>query len=108
MVQLKRRWKRKVKRKSPSGKAIVFYKRRKPSHAVCALCGSKLGGVPKGRPSEIGKLSLTEKRPERLFGGVLCHACCETVLKEKTRLTEGVVSEKDLDLLHLKYIKMLR
>jgi len=108
MVQLKKRFVKRTSRKSPSGKAIRVYKDRKPSHASCALCGSKMGGVPRRTPIQMGKLSLTQKRPERVFGGVLCHNCCEAVLKEKTRIKEGVIEEKGVDLTHLKYIHMLK
>ncbi len=43
----------------------------------CAWCGRPLGGVSDGR-----KLSASEKRVERLYGGYLCHACLrEAILR---------------------------
>ncbi|MEM0482126.1 MAG: hypothetical protein QXM16_04460 [Nitrososphaerota archaeon] len=36
----------------------------------CAWCGRPLGGVSDGR-----KLSASEKRVERVYGGYLCNTC---------------------------------
>ncbi|MGC9009697.1 MAG: hypothetical protein ACP5I7_03680 [Sulfolobales archaeon] len=34
----------------------------------------------------------TLKRPERMFGGVLCHRCLEEILKEKVRSLVSLTS----------------
>ncbi len=81
---------------------------RKPSHAVCALCGSKLNAVPKRSSGGLRKLAKTQKRPQRVFGGVLCTACTRLVLKEKTRLKSGALAEGDVDLVRSKFIKSLK
>lgn len=80
----------------------------KPSHAVCALCGSKLQAVPKRSASGMRKLAKTEKRPQRVFGGVLCGNCTRLVLKEKARLKAGVLAEGELDLVRGKFVKALK
>jgi len=90
MVNLSRRRALKTSRTTPGGRRIKVYKRAKHTD------------------NEMAKLAKTEKRPERLFGGVLCSNCVKQLLKEKTRLQGGVLREEDVDLLHLKYIKMLK
>ncbi len=99
---------KKLFRVTPGGRSTIIYKRAKPSKAVCAICGSKLNAVPNKRPSELGKLSKVEKRPERVFGGVLCHDCASQVLKNKARLASKVISKEDVSLKVLKFVNMLK
>jgi len=99
--------KRKTFRKSVSGKTVLF-KRRKPSKATCGLCGTLLHGVPNRRIAELGKLSKTEKRPERKFGGVLCAHCAQRVIIDKTRLKSGALKAEDIPLNRLNYVKALK
>ncbi len=71
---------RKIKVRTPGGRLNVLYKKRKPKHARCALCGAKLNGVPRERPHKMRNLAKTKKRPERTFGGVLCHKCLKKLI----------------------------
>ena len=73
---------RRVYRRSPGGEVRVLYERRKPGPARCAVCGKPLNGVPRLRPAQLRRLSKTAKRPERPYGGVLCHKCLETLLRK--------------------------
>ena len=95
-------------RRSPSGKKVRIHKQGKPSEATCALTQVKLHGVPRMKRGQITKLSKTQKRPERKFGGVLSHKILRTLVKEKTRLQEGFISEAEVQPTHMKYIKMMR
>jgi large subunit ribosomal protein L34e len=72
---LRSRTYRRIKAVTPGGKKKLQYKKRKPAKAICASCGDLLHGVPRERPYMIRKLSKTERRPERPFGGVLCSKC---------------------------------
>ncbi len=76
---------RRVKVRTPGGRLVVHYYRRKPNQARCALCGRPLAGVPVGRPVEIRNIPLSKKRPNRMFGGVLCPSCLERLLKKVIR-----------------------
>lgn len=73
--KLRSRTFRRVFVKTPGGKVVIQYKRRKPGFAECGGCGARLKGVPRGRVFELRNLPKTAKRPERPFGGVLCSAC---------------------------------
>jgi len=75
----------KVKKRVPSGRIVVHFKKKKPKVAKCAKCKKPLHGVPRLTPDEIKKLSKTEKRPERPFGGHLCPACSRKLFKERAR-----------------------
>ncbi|HEV8289600.1 MAG TPA: hypothetical protein VGQ00_01460 [Candidatus Norongarragalinales archaeon] len=95
-------------RRSPGGASILIYKAKKPGKATCAICFSKLNAVPNLRKAEIRALSKTQKRPERVFGGVLCFDCTGDVLKAKTRLASGSIKREDVDLKLLKYVDQLK
>lgn len=90
-------------RATASGKGMYKVKPKTPTIALCGLCLGKLSGVPR-RPSG----SKTQNRPERKFGGHLCHACTQRVVTTRTRLANNVMSEDDVPLTLLKYVRMSR
>ncbi|MBU4246544.1 MAG: 50S ribosomal protein L34e [Nanoarchaeota archaeon] len=69
----------------PSGVSRLHIKRKKVNAAHCAVCKTELSGVPSKRSYEMRKLSKTEKRPERMYGGVLCGNCVKEKLKASIR-----------------------
>ena len=71
--------------KVPGSKTKLHYKRRKPSKAKCANCGTVLKGVPRELPYKMRNLAKTKKRPQRPYGGVLCSKCTKQKLKEIIR-----------------------
>ncbi len=77
----KRIWKR-----TPSGETKLAFERRKKIKHKCARCGKELAGTPRSH-LEQRKLSKTEKRPERPFGGMLCHRCLEELIKSAVRIS---------------------
>ncbi|MDI6737867.1 MAG: 50S ribosomal protein L34e [Nanoarchaeota archaeon] len=76
---------RRVFVKTPGGKTVMHYRKRKPSKAHCAGCGALLHGVPRERPFIMQRMGKTEKRPERTFGGELCSKCTRIRLKGHAR-----------------------
>lgn len=76
---------KRVNKKTPGGRNVLRYKKKKPSKHVCAECGQVLHGVPRGRPYEIRKLSKSQKRPNRPYGGYLCSKCARKLFKEEAR-----------------------
>ncbi|MEW5955812.1 MAG: 50S ribosomal protein L34e [Candidatus Micrarchaeota archaeon] len=95
-------------RRTPTGRRTQIQKPKKPSPARCALCACILQAVPRRGRSEMAKLSKTEKRPERVYGGVLCAACSQQLVKEKTRLATGVLLRSEVPITHLKYIQGMK
>lgn len=80
---------RKVYRRTPGGRTVIHYEPRKPGIAKCAMCGKPLNGVPRARPVELRNMPKTMKRPERPYGGYLCHKCLMKYLKEAIRVGAG-------------------
>ena len=76
---------RRVFVKTPGGLTKIQYRKRKPAKAHCAGCGALLSGVPRERPYKMQRMSKTEKRPERKFGGILCTRCSRDKLKQAAR-----------------------
>ena len=74
---------RRVKRKTPGGRSVIHYERRKHSIAKCSACKKPLSGVPRERDSGIAKLPKTKKRPDRPFGGNLCSSCMRREMKRR-------------------------
>lgn len=73
---------RRVRKKTPKGKIVTHYIQRRPSKSKCAVCKNPLLGMPNLVPHKLKKLSKTQRRPERPYGGYLCPAC----LKKKILL----------------------
>jgi large subunit ribosomal protein L34e len=76
---------RKVSVRTPGGKTVTHFRERKPSAAKCAIFGTKLNGVPRERPAKLGKLSKSQRRPERPFGGVLGSKGMRAVIRAQAR-----------------------
>ncbi|MEM4245167.1 MAG: 50S ribosomal protein L34e [Candidatus Nanoarchaeia archaeon] len=85
MREQKSRKHRKIRVVTPGGKTKIIYKKKKPSKAQCAKCGSILHGVPSQRVYKIKRMPKTKKRPERPYGGVLCSKCTRELMVEKAR-----------------------
>tara|TARA_Y100000310_G_scaffold345606_1_gene467208 strand:+ start:23071 stop:23310 length:240 start_codon:yes stop_codon:yes gene_type:complete len=75
MAQQKSRSKRRIKVKTPTGRAVIHYEPRKKSKTTCH-CGARLHGVSQGR------LAASKRNPSRPFGGVLCSRCSRAAIKE--------------------------
>ena len=78
---------RRVDVRLPGGETVVHYERRRPGPARCAICGRPLNGVPRLRASELRRLPKTAKRPERIYGGVICASCLSRLVKKTVRTT---------------------
>ena len=61
------------------------YKRRKPSKAVCAGCKTTLHGVPRENPLKLKQNPKSQRRPQRIYGGVLCPSCTQRKIIEGVR-----------------------
>ncbi len=92
-----RSW-RKVKKTTPRGELVVHYEKRRPGKARCAICGKELHGVPTLRPYRLSKLAKTMKRPERIYGGVVCPTCLARGLREAVRASLHVTTSKPTSL----------
>jgi len=69
----------------PGGDAETRYKKEKIGVSRCARCGRTLSGLPHSIPSKLHKLSASQRRVERVYGGQLCHGCLQDLLKHAVR-----------------------
>ncbi len=99
---------KKLSRRTPSGRTSLLTKNKKPKQSKCALCRKPLHAVPRETRAGMAKLSATQRRPQRVFGGVLCGNCTASVIKTRTRLQSGVAEESAVPLTLMKYVKMLK
>lgn len=76
---------RRIYRRTPGGRTVIHYEPKRPKAARCAICGGILNGVPRTKPVELKNMPKTYKRPERPYGGYLCHRCLARLLKESIR-----------------------
>jgi len=83
--KFKSRSKRKVFVKAPGNTIKVHYSARKPARAVCPIYGTPLSGVPRKNPADLKKLSKSERKPERPFGGMLSSKATRDIMKDKAR-----------------------
>lgn len=72
-------------KKRTISKTVIRMKRRKAGVPKCAICKKYLHGMKKLHQIEMKKLSKTEKRPERAYGGYLCSSCARETFREKVR-----------------------
>ncbi len=77
---------RRISRRNPGGRNVIHYERRKNAAMKCVRCGVILNGVPL-KDIDRRRLPKVIKRPERMFGGVLCARCLREILKEVVRAT---------------------
>ncbi|MEM1623432.1 MAG: 50S ribosomal protein L34e [Sulfolobales archaeon] len=77
---LRSRSRRRVIKRTPSGKPKVFYEKRRSYVANCSVCGKPLGGVSRNL-KEIRRGFKSRKRPERPYAGTLCPACLALAYK---------------------------
>ncbi len=83
--KLKSRTFRRIFVKTPGGKTVVHFKKRKPGKARCARCGKMLHGVARERPYKMRRMAKSKKRPKRAFGGYYCGSCIREIIKERIR-----------------------
>ena len=76
---------RKVFRRTPGGRVVIQYRRKKPQKGKCARCGSVLNGVLREVPSKMSNMSKSKKRPSRPYGGYLCSKCAREKIIEEVR-----------------------
>eukprot|EP00884_Botryococcus_braunii_P004852 jgi/Botrbrau1/14368/Bobra.0014s0023.1 len=67
--------------KTPGGRLVLQYTRKKPSYPVCPISGQRLHGIPSTRPLENSNKRMTRrlKTVHRAYGGHLAHS----VVKER-------------------------
>jgi len=77
---------RKLKRfrvKTPGGKSVIHYKKKKPSIGKCGICKKPLKGIKRLRQAKLRNIPKSQKRVARAYGGNLCSKCSKETIKAK-------------------------
>merc|ERR1711963_828899 len=64
---------RRKKVRTPGGKLVFQYLKKRPAVPKCPMTGVKLKGIKPSRPADRKRLSLRHKKVFRAYGGVLSH-----------------------------------
>ena len=75
--------KRKIRIRTPGSRLKIVKKPKKVGQAKCGNCGKHLHGIPRLQSSKFKNISKTKKRPQRLYGGILCSKCMRQKIMEK-------------------------
>jgi len=98
------RSKRKVFKRVPGGKTkLTFRKKKHTDKHRCAICKNVLQATHSKK-----KLTKTQRKPERLFGGHLCHKCTDKVVTYAARLKEGIIAVDDIEIRFRPYVKQVK
>jgi large subunit ribosomal protein L34e len=79
---------RRLSMKVPGGRLRISNTRRKPSRPTCPITGQRLQGVPQTKRFKISKMSKSQKRPQRPYGGVLSSSAMRSLIIRKARETK--------------------
>ena len=71
---------RRVRVKTPAGRATIRYEKRRKQKATCLACYAKLHGVLHERG-----LAASKRNPSRPYAGVLCSRCSRDTIKSMVR-----------------------
>jgi large subunit ribosomal protein L34e len=82
-AKLKSRTFRRIFTRTPSGKVVIHYKKKKNGVPKCAMCKKPLFGVVRGNSTVLKNTAKSKKKPERPFGGNLCTSCMRKVYLNK-------------------------
>jgi len=76
---------RRVHVRTPSGRHVIHYRKRKPKKIRCSICGGVLHGVLRAGVAITRNTAKTKKVPSRAYGGNFCSRCSRDKIKERIR-----------------------
>ena len=80
----KSRSRKRIHRRIPSGKSVLEFRETRPGKPTCPT-GRPLLGTARGTKNEIRKLTKTERRPSRPYGGVLSSPAMRDVMHARVQ-----------------------
>jgi large subunit ribosomal protein L34e len=99
MPKPKDRTRKRTFKRTPGGKLKMRTKVARKHVPACSMCGSNLKGTSYSRHCR-----KTERRPERPFGGHMCHKCTERVFVYRTRVKNNDMKASEVPILFQKYL----
>ena len=95
---------KRVQRRTPGGRTVTHYKKKRRGPALCAICGSELSGVPRVSQARLKRLPKSKRKPERPFGGALCTRCTRYILSLRAQLKYGEIKKSDIPISLMSYV----
>lgn len=80
---LRTRSKARIFIKTPGGRVVIHYRKRKTKSRICPLCKKEIHGIPRINSSNASKYPKSSKRVSRIYGGILCGKCLRLILKKE-------------------------
>ena len=89
----------KRKRRLPGGRVSVIFRKKKTNRARCGDTYQVLHGTAYGRVRDLKRLSKSEKRPTRYYGGVLSAGALKQRIINKvySLINEDSSNNQDVD-----------
>ncbi|KAM3174018.1 hypothetical protein ACTXT7_011390 [Hymenolepis weldensis] len=92
----------KLEVKTPGGKLVYIYQKKRGTFPKCGDCKCKLAGVKPSRPMDRTRMSKRLKTVSRTYGGSRCHACVRSrilraFLMEEQKVLKQIIREKRKD-----------
>lgn len=84
---LRTRSKARIFIKTPGGRVVIHYRKRKTKSRICPLCKKEIHGIPRINSSNASKYPKSSKRVSRIYGGILCGKCLRLILKKEIAKT---------------------
>lgn len=108
MVKRKDRYKKKKFRRTPGGKTVERRGEKKSGKHHCAVCGKVLHGVPHGKkPSKVGRLSKSQRKPTAIFAGILCSQCRTKAMEEAIKVNQKIKKMNEVELVLRNYVEAI-
>lgn len=85
--------------RTPGGKLVYHYLKKKASGPKCGDCGYKLTGIPALRPREYSRIRKSQRTVARAYGGSRCGGCTKKKIlraffDEEQRAVEKMNADK--------------
>lgn len=85
--------------RTPKGEAKIRAVKKRVGKAHCPICKNTVLGVAKSGPK-------SERKPSRIFGGMLCNACTQRIITESAKVKEGLKPIDSVKLEIKKYVSI--
>ncbi|HLC45658.1 MAG TPA: hypothetical protein VJI67_02180 [archaeon] len=92
--------------RTPSGKLVTRFKKKRHGYRECGLCGNEVLGVG-GRKNIVGRarMAKTEKSVSAPFGGHLCSSCRRHVFSQTAMVMAGEKRLEDVSFELRQYVQ---
>ena len=75
--------------RTPGGRIVYHHRHKRHSAARCSRCGAPLNATPTGSRYIMSKMTYSQRRPNRPYGGNLCSRCLRELMISKA-IEEGM------------------